>query len=135
MIGDNVEIMNRAPWPLTVMKDGRSYTIPVGKSWLRADIVSYAKAQNPIMGTDDPNGPEFESLIGIVAPKGLKQVDAIDPLPKSVLESMPKERINRALLDADRQAAVETPTRFPKGRVGVEQPSEGMVDGSGSIRS
>jgi hypothetical protein len=136
MIGDNIEIMNRAPWPLTAMKDGRSYKIPVGKSWLRSDVVPYAKAQNPIMGSEDPNGPEFESLIGVVAPKGTKQIDAIDPLPKEVIDALPKERINRSLLDPDRQAGVEErKTTFPTRRVSVEAPSEGMVDGSGAIRN
>lgn len=129
MIGDNIEVVNRTPSTLEVIKDGRTYRVPPGRSWLRSDIVPYAKAQHPVMGTEDPTSPYFESLIGVVARPGQPQRDPIDPMPQEVLDAMPKERIDRSLLDSDRQQNVqEIATTFPTRRVGMEAPTEGMVD-------
>lgn len=131
MIGDNVEVFNRAPFPLTAIKDGRSYRIPVGRSWLRSDVIPFAKAQNPIMGSEDPTSPYFESLVSVVAPAGIKQLtsEPLDPIPQAVIDALPKERLNRNLMDSDRQQNVEEiATTFPQRRVGIESPTEGMTD-------
>jgi len=131
MIGDNVQVFNRAPFPLTAIKDGRSYRIPVGRSWMRTDVIPFAKAQNPIMGSEDPTSPYFESLVSVVAPEGREQPESepLDPIPQAVLDALPKERLNRNLMDSDRQQNVEeVKTTFPTRRVGMEAPSDGMID-------
>ena len=46
-----------------------------------------------------------------------------------VLALLPKERINRMLLPKERQGAeTEKAGFFPRGRVGMEQPTEGVMD-------
>jgi hypothetical protein len=131
MTGPIVQIFNRAPWPLKAIKDGRTYDIPVGFSHMTADVVPFAKLQNPLMGSEDPNTLQFESLISVVIPAGdpkRVQRDPLDALPAEVIRAMPIERINRSLLDPSRQATEERATQFPRGRVGVEAPTEGFRD-------
>lgn len=84
-----VTVVNRAPIPLNVRFDGQETTIPPGPSQLPKVCINYAKNQNPIMGTQDPNNPSITGaryLIGIVAPKGHLQKDPIDPLTKEEWE-------------------------------------------------
>jgi len=133
MVGDIVQIFNRAPWPLKAIKDGRTHEIPVGISHMTADVVPFAKAQNPLMGSEDPNTLQFESLVSVVIPandpRKRVQRDPLDALPAEVIKAMSHERINRSLLDPDRQFGVEErPTMFPRGRVGVEAPTEGFTE-------
>ena len=129
-VGTIIEIFNRAPYALSVMKDGRSFPLPVGRSHITSDLLLYAKAQNPVPGTEDPASLQFQSLISYIAPNGQKQIDPLDSIPQEVLDAMPKERMDRNKLDPGRQNSVEMHMQsFPRGRVGVESPSSSMVDG------
>lgn len=65
---DQVEVVNRAPWPLNVRFDGQEISIPTGKSIIPRITLLYALNQNPMMGTgdvDNPNVGGCEYLIGI----------------------------------------------------------------------
>jgi hypothetical protein len=66
---DMVPIVNRAPIPLTVTFDGQTTTIKSGPGFLPSLTISYAKNQNPVMGSVDPNNPSItggDYLIGVV---------------------------------------------------------------------
>lgn len=127
--GPIVQIYNRTTRQLLATKDGRQYPIPPGFSHLNSDIVDYARNQNPVPGSEDPNTLAFESLISRVASDDARQIDPLDDIPEEVLAALPGERLDRSKLGPDRQGAVEMPTRhFPKGRVGVDGVTEGMTD-------
>ncbi len=133
MVGDIITVWNRSTRPLTFIKDGRSRTLPPGKSQITSDLFHYAREQNPIRGTEDTNNGSFESLVSYVHPDAALQKDPLDTLPAEVLDAMPHERINRNLLPMDRRNhADEVSMPFPKGRVSVEQPTPGMVGGLGA---
>lgn len=72
-------IVNRAPVPLIVTFDGQQTGIPLGESQLPKVTVNYAKNQNPIMGSCDPNNP---SISGGRYLLGIKDRDNCDPLTK-----------------------------------------------------
>jgi hypothetical protein len=66
---DMVPVVNRAPVALTVTFDGQTTTIKPGPGFLPSLTINYAKNQNPIMGSVDPNNPSIsggEYLIGVV---------------------------------------------------------------------
>jgi hypothetical protein len=127
MIGDPIRIFNRAPWPLKAVKDGREYPIPVGESWMRSDVVRFAKEQNPIMGTEDPSTTLSESFISVVAADPKNQRDSLEPMDAEVLKHLSKERLDRTKLAPERQrATVGHRADFPTRRVGVEAPTPGM---------
>jgi len=66
---DMVPIVNRTPVSLTVTFDGQTTTVPSGKGFLPSITINFAKNQNPIMGSVDPNNPSIsggEYLIGVV---------------------------------------------------------------------
>ncbi len=66
---DMVPVVNRAPVPLTVKFDGQETVIKSGPGFLPSLTINYAKNQNPIMGSVDPNNPHIsggEYLIGVV---------------------------------------------------------------------
>lgn len=130
MIGDYIQVFNRAPHSITIVKDGRHYAIPSGGPHpCRSDLIALGKDQNPIPGTGDPGSTICESLLSVVAAPGDSQIDSLDPIPAEVLAALPKERLNRHLLAPERQHGIEVARPdFPKGRVGVEQPSGGMLD-------
>ena len=60
-----VQIVNRSKGDLSVMYDGRRYTLTPGANTVPSFLVGPAKRQNRVMGTEDPLNPlDFESLIG-----------------------------------------------------------------------
>jgi hypothetical protein len=66
---DMVPIVNRAPIPLSVTFDGQTSTVNPGEGFLPSVTVRYAKNQNPVMGSVDPNNPSISGgdyLIGVV---------------------------------------------------------------------
>lgn len=136
-VGEIVQIFNRTTHPLKVMKDGRQHDIPPGRSYITADLVGFARQQNPVMGTEDVNSLGFQSLVSIVSKEPSKQnheKHPLDTLDDELLASLSVERIDRSTLPPDRQANVrEVRMSFPKGRVGVEAPTENMVDPSGAL--
>ena len=74
-----VACFNRAPMPLVVTFDGQQTTVPVGACNIPSIAVNYAKNQNPIMGSCDPNNPSLSGgqyLIGVVGR------DNCDPLTR-----------------------------------------------------
>lgn len=136
-IGQIVKILNRAPWPLKVMKDGRQHDIPVGESHITEDLVPFARQQNPVMGTEDPNSLQYESLVSVIVKDPKNQRHPLDLLDAELLKSLSVERIDRSLLPPDRQTNVRV-THMPQfpapgRRVGLEAPSENMVDPSGAL--
>lgn len=76
---DMVPIVNRAPVMLTVTFDGQTTNVKPGPGFLPSVTINYAKNQNPIMGSVDPNNPAIsggEYLIGVV---GRDNTDILTP--------------------------------------------------------
>ena len=66
MTGEIAQLVNRTKKDLTVMFDGRQFVLKPGLNAVPAEIVSHAKRQCRIMGTEDPGNPlDFETLVGI----------------------------------------------------------------------
>lgn len=66
---EQVKVFNRAPIALRVQFDGQTTELPVGESSLPKLALEYAKRQNSIMGTADPDNPSMSGasyLIGVV---------------------------------------------------------------------
>jgi hypothetical protein len=57
-----IPVFNVGRVPCVVTFDGQQTTVPVGPSQLPDITLPYAKNQNPVMGSQDPNNP---SLTGV----------------------------------------------------------------------
>lgn len=85
---ESVNLVNRAPVALTVTFDGQAKTLKVGDNvGIPAMVVEYAKNQNPIMGTQDPNNPHMSGaryLVGVKLDDGTPVYgDEIEPLTEA----------------------------------------------------
>lgn len=76
-------IVNRAPIKLTVRFDGQDLDIPAfSTAQIPQVAVSFAKNQNPIMGSQDPNNPHISGaryLIGEVGVDSEEDCRALTP--------------------------------------------------------
>ena len=80
---DTTILVNRTPIDLTVTFDGQEKTLVPGENMVPRVTVNYAKNQNPIMGSFDPNNPNISGgryLVGEKVTDGRKQKDDITPL-------------------------------------------------------
>lgn len=73
-----VTIVNRTKRNLEGMWDGKTHTIPPGKSSLPLIIAEAIKRKNPIMGSDDRVTGQFQYLVGIE-----EQGDPTTPIEQS----------------------------------------------------
>lgn len=78
---DLVTLVNRAPVPLSIRFDGQEHTLQPGENQVPSIVIPYAKNQNPIMGTHDPNNPSMSGGKYLVGVKGTK--DPIKPLTEA----------------------------------------------------
>jgi len=96
---ETVTLVNRAPVNLSVRFDGQDKTIKPGENpGFPKVAVKFAKAQNPIMGTEDPYNPtDYRCLVGV---KGTK--DNCKALTKEEWEDHlgRPQRVDRTDLDA-----------------------------------
>jgi hypothetical protein len=76
-------VVNRAPISLSVRFDGQDVELPPGESQIPSISVGYAKNQNPIMGSSDPNNPSMSGTKYLI---GVKGVDECTPLTKAEWE-------------------------------------------------
>lgn len=67
---EHVVLVNRTPENLTVTFDGQAKTLVPGENSVPAVVVDYAKNQNPIMGSADPNNPHISGGRYLVGVKG-----------------------------------------------------------------
>jgi hypothetical protein len=75
---ETVQLFNRAPVNLTVTFDGQAKTLVPGVNLVPQVTISFAKNQNPIMGSHDPYNPHATGaryLVGVVGSK-----DSVEPL-------------------------------------------------------
>ncbi len=75
---ETVELINRAPVSLSVMFDGQSKELKPGSNFIPKVSVSYAKSQNPVMGTHSSYDPHVSGGQNLVGVKGTK--DNVTPL-------------------------------------------------------
>ena len=83
---DLIEVVNRAPWPLSVRFDGQETTLQPGKNFIPSQTLLYVLNQNPMLGTHDPYNPNVaggEYLIGVV---GKEKKYPCTPLTKAQIE-------------------------------------------------
>lgn len=76
---DMVPIVNRGPVTCTVTFDGQTTNVKSGPGFLPSIVIVYAKNQNPIMGSVDPNNPAIsggEYLIGVVGKDNTEMLTA-----------------------------------------------------------
>lgn len=81
---EQVKVFNRAPVPLRVQFDGQTTELPVGESSLPKAAVEYAKRQNTIMGTADPDNPSMSGASYLLTVVGK---DDCTPLTKAEWEA------------------------------------------------
>lgn len=96
--GDTVTIVNRAPWPLNVRWDGKDVTLQPGETpGFPRLAVPYAKNQNPLMGSEDPEDPtRFEYLVGV---RGSKKDNCAPLTPEQIEQHRTSpQRLNRAAI-------------------------------------
>lgn len=79
-----VTLVNRAPINLQATFDGQSATLVPGENMVPKVIVSFAKNQNPVMGSADPYNPHISGGRYLVGVKGTK--DDIIPLTQDEWE-------------------------------------------------
>lgn len=75
---ESVQLFNRAPEDLRVIFDGQSMVLKPGVNHIPKVAVSYAKNQNPVMGTHNPYDPHVnagQNLVGVIGTK-----DNVTPL-------------------------------------------------------
>ena len=85
-------LVNRTPDPLSFTADSQSHTLQPGENYgFFLWQAPYAKAQNPLFGSEDFYSLEYESLVGI------KGIDNCEPIPEdALLAAMDKvERFDR----------------------------------------
>lgn len=128
MVGNIVCLVNRTQHQLTYVKNGREHKLEPGENWVNSDVIRFAKAQNPVRGSKDPYSLSFESLVGLKAGKGEKQRDDLSPIDDDTLAMLPHETLDRSKLPLDRQNGEEVSAIFPRGRVGMEAPTESIVN-------
>jgi hypothetical protein len=100
--GDTVTIVNRAPWPVNVRWDGKDVLLQPGETpGFPRLAVPYAKNQNPLMGSEDPNDPtKFQYLVGV---KGSKKDNCAPLTDEEVLQhSNSPQRLNRSIMQEER---------------------------------
>jgi hypothetical protein len=97
-----VTVVNRAPVPLRVRFDGQELDVPPGESQIPAITVDYAKNQNPVMGSADPDNPHISGADYLIGVKNGR--DNIEPLTKEEWEAHLGRpcRINEIELYADK---------------------------------
>lgn len=83
MIGTPIVLVNRTSRPLSFTKDGRTFTVEPGRNHgFTSDQARFAKAQNPLWGTEDYLSRKFESLLGVEGTK-----DPVDAIPDAVIDA------------------------------------------------
>lgn len=108
---EQVCLINRAPVNLTVMFDGQEKTLTPGENTVPALIVEYAKNQNPIMGSADPNNPHISGGRYLVGVKGAYGEET-EPLTKDEWEA----HLGRPCRMNDEEAFQEKYGNDPKAR-------------------
>jgi hypothetical protein len=76
---EQVTLINRAPIDLTVMFDGQCKTLTPGENIVPRVVVEFAKNQNPIMGSANPNDPSISGGRYLVGVKGALD-EEVEPL-------------------------------------------------------
>lgn len=129
MVGPVICLVNRAPFPINVTKDGKHTLLVPGENYVNSDLVRFAKAQHPIPGTQNPYNPYIcQFLVGV---RGSD--DPTDPLTKELLDMLPLEKLDRTKYPVEKQRVVEKQVAFPKGRVAMEEPTRGISDPGGTF--
>ena len=116
MVGNQIVLVNRTQHPLKFTADGRQYTLQPGDNYGFVESqAQFAKAQNPLMGTEDYYSLEFESLVGV------KGEDECSPISDETLEMVNQteaERFNRERSGLRKAVKVVPRHRMPVGRTG-----------------
>jgi hypothetical protein len=121
IMGETVNLVNRTSKPLTVRYDGRKETIAPGENpGFPKEAVLYAKRQNPLMGSEDPENPTMSGtqyLVGVKVKAGERQTDDISPLEQSDAIERFDKKLLRPLRKGEKE--VVRPLRNSRASVSV----------------
>jgi hypothetical protein len=82
IFGPTVTLINRTSRVLNVRFDGRDQEIKPGKNYgFPEKVVPYAKEQNVLMGSEDPENPTYSGRVHLVGVEGTQ--DDVSPLEQS----------------------------------------------------
>lgn len=116
---DQVTLVNRTPVDLTVMFDGQAKTLKPGPNTVPEVVVSFAKNQNPVMGSQDPGNPHMSGaryLVGVQMADGVAfPGDEIEPLTLEEWE----DHLNRPCREDERAAFEEKYSGDPQAKLVV----------------
>jgi hypothetical protein len=125
-VGAITSIINRLPVPIFYTYDGRRYELKPGENHVTDDHIRYAYEQNVIPGTADPYQPHvYQSFVGIP-----NKTDC-SAIPKEMLDLLWPERLDRSKFGGNRaheKLSLQHAAAIPKGRVGMEAPSTGVLE-------
>jgi hypothetical protein len=119
-----VNVYNRAPVKLYVMFDGQREPLEPGENELPDLTVMFAKNQNPIMGSQDPNDPSANGARYLIVAEGEPGYGV--PLTKDEWEAHCKRPCR-----IDEEAAfAEQYSNDPKARLVLRNPGRKSTAGS-----
>ena len=101
-----VTVVNRSDRPIEGTYDGKSWIVQPGENHIPESAARKIKAQNPVMGSEDPGSGQMDFWVGVK-----EWGDPIDPIT-SVPEAKFGERWNRDL--APYMQGVESRQGFAK---------------------
>lgn len=111
-IAETVTLVNRTSKPMTALFDGQSFVLKPGKNHgVPSVVVDYAKAQHPLMGSQDRyefQGAQF--LVGVeewgdpISP--IEQSDAIELLARDTIEDEGKTAVKGPTARVRRSEAI-----------------------------
>lgn len=81
-----MEVVNRAPWPLSIRFDGSEMTLKPGKSFIPRQCWGYALNQNPIMGSHDAFNPHIQGARYLIGDPARPEKYPCDKLTKEEIE-------------------------------------------------
>ena len=84
---DLIEVVNRAPWPLTIRFDGQETTLKPGKNMIPSQTLLYALNQNPLLGSADPYNPNVAGCEYLIGVSGRDRKYPCTPLTKDQIEA------------------------------------------------
>lgn len=115
MVGSPIVLVNRIGEPLYFTADGQHFKLEPGENYGFVEPhAKFAMAQNPLMGSEDYNTLEFESLVGV---KGQTPCEPFsDKDLKKAAEAV--DRFNREQSGLRPGVKVQSKYRVPKGRMG-----------------
>jgi hypothetical protein len=121
IFGETVTLVNRTSKVLNARFDGRDQTIQPGENPGFPKIaVAYAKSQNVLMGSEDPENPSPSGMEYLVGVKATPQRDDISPIEQSdAPQRYNRESLRESYLPKSKEVVRKTKINAHTARVGT----------------